>query len=211
MAMCLKGYSLKDVYKALKFVEIYSVRNQFILRESNKAIENCYIGLAKDVFMNNISIDNIASIIKESILKIPNATFKDTLLLYSPKSTAVASYILRKINETMMTEEVVVVTNRKDVNIEHIMPQNNSIWKVDEELHTSYLGWLGNLTLLSGKINRNIKNDKFEVKKNKYAESQIPMTRALVAYEDWTVENIVERQKELTEIALNIWNPELVR
>lgn len=211
MAMYLKNYSSKDIYKALTFVEIYNVRNQFILRESNKSIENCYINLARNIFLNNISIENIANIIKENILKIPNATFKDTLLLYSPKKTAVSSYILRKINETMMTEEVIVVSSRKDVNIEHIMPKNNSIWQIDEELHTSYVDRLGNLTLLSGSINRNIKNDKFEVKKNKYKESQIPMTRALIDYDSWTVDNIVERQRQLTEIALTIWNSDLVQ
>ena len=91
------------------------------------------------------------------------------------------------------------------VHIEHIMPENNSKWGVTEKDHTDYLWRLGNLTLLGANFNKRNSNKKFAEKKKGYSDSDINLTKKLLAYDDWGVKQIQLRQEELTTMALSIW------
>ena len=85
------------------------------------------------------------------------------------------------------------------------MPEDNSIWAMDDDTHEEYLWRLGNLTLLSGTFNREISNRIFEDKKPRYAESKIEPNPALACCSSWNAAAIEKRQEEFAMYALKIW------
>lgn len=119
------------------------------------------------------------------------------------KSAPVAKFILRRIADHQQREMLVNPSNML-IHLEHIMPKKLGKWKVDEELHQKYLHRIGNLTLLADEYNKSIKNKVFSEKKT-YEKSKIEMTKKLAAYNEWTISRIEERQKELYNVAKNIW------
>ena len=50
-----------------------------------------------------------------------------------------------------------------------------------------------------------IKNSSFEEKRLKYKDSDILMTRELLKWDTWTASSIEERQRQLAELAVDIW------
>lgn len=48
-------------------------------------------------------------------------------------------------------------------------------------------------------------NKKFSDKKKGYNESDINLTKKLLEYDDWGIEQIQQRQEELAQAALTIW------
>lgn len=115
--------------------------------------------------------------------------------------------MLRKINKVSNHETMIINDNNK-VHIEHILPKKprEGTWNhITEDEHEEFLWRLGNLTLLGQEYNRKATNRDFIEKKKIYTNSKIPMTKELVNYTNWTAKEIAERQKEYTELALNIW------
>ncbi len=103
--------------------------------------------------------------------------------------------------------------NNSDVHIEHVMPIENSKWKIPEDTHNEYLWRLGNLTLLSGKLNIQISNEVFPIKVSEYAKSKIDLNKSLCTCSDgtprtkWIVPDDIDiRQKYFSDYALIIWH-----
>lgn len=114
-----------------------------------------------------------------------------------------AQYILTTIaNLQSRTREVSV----SDANLEHIFPLNpDSTWGDTTELEP--LTWhLGNLTILSTKLNRKAANVHYTTKAKYYSQSEIKMTSVLPAkYNDWTPGEIQDRARSLAPILLQTW------
>lgn len=120
--------------------------------------------------------------------------------------------------------------------IEHILPQtirNNeySVEFTNEEVHTSYVYRLGNVTLLESMINQAVNNcndlasDWFAQKQYEYIKSDSILTRLMVSdfsvgndtainrlknrlnhrFAEWTSETIMQRQQILMELAFDCW------
>ncbi len=71
---------------------------------------------------------------------------------------------------------------------------------------TPLINRLGNLTLLSRRLNTSIRNSDFPTKKAAaYEQSEIAMTRKLVDYDHWDAATIAARQLDLTRLAPQIW------
>ena len=93
--------------------------------------------------------------------------------------------------------------------VEHILPQTlNEAWI--EALGPNAAGiqadWLhrpGNLTLSA--YNQELWNHPFKVKRERYAQSNIVLTRDLADYERWTEIEIRERGQRLAQEAVRIW------
>lgn len=93
-------------------------------------------------------------------------------------------------------------------NIEHILPQNpEKDWDAftDEEVD-SMAYRLGNMTLLSKKVNKKLSNAGFALKKEVFSESQFELTRKIAEENDeWTSARIAVRQKSLAKLATTVW------
>lgn len=93
--------------------------------------------------------------------------------------------------------------------VEHILPQTLSqpwigaLGNSAESIHAEWLHRPGNLTL-SG-YNQELWNHPFSKKKERYAQSNIVLTRELADYQSWTDHEILSRGELLASMATEIW------
>lgn len=130
-------------------------------------------------------------------------------LSFSITEHGTARYLLELFNREMAPTGEVDVAGSQRVHVEHIYPQNpkaNEKWPD----HAKYVLRLGNLTLLDKRLNEQIKNSMFPIKKPFYADSQLMVTKALLAFDDWSPQAIEERQVELLALAMKMWPEKLV-
>jgi hypothetical protein len=131
-------------------------------------------------------------------------------LSFSKAEHGIARYMLRTIESHMAGTEENTVAGSDRVHVEHIYPQSppmESRW----EQHHRWVVQLGNLTLLSRRLNEQIKNADFTTKlEQAYKGSKLEVTKALGKYETWSPRTIERRQAELCEIAQLIWPAGLI-
>ncbi|MFB6278070.1 MAG: DUF262 domain-containing protein [Salinibacter sp.] len=91
------------------------------------------------------------------------------------------------------------------ITLEHIYPRNAREGDVDEDLEPRK-NRIGNLTFWGENDNRNAGNDPFEDKVDRYEESNIPMTNQLSDLDRWTLEEYENREQNLIERAVEIFD-----
>lgn len=92
------------------------------------------------------------------------------------------------------------------VNLEHILPERpTTAWNVTQEDAADLYKRIGNLALLSTRINAEIGNQGFEAKMKHYAESKFALTRALTEFSSWGPLEIEQRQRALARLAVKAW------
>jgi len=130
--------------------------------------------------------------------------FRDQFALAIVSRQKSARYLLRILElDRRATEEVDVAPPHR-VHLEHIYPQRpmeGNRWP----RHSQFINRLGNLTLLSRRLNQAIQNGSFETKRAAYSESELLLTRELDAVMEWGVEAIERRQANLAQRAMGIW------
>lgn len=93
--------------------------------------------------------------------------------------------------------------------IEHVMPQTLSEAWADalgddaERVHAEWLHRPGNLTLSA--YNQEIGNQPFPVKRARFAQSNVTLTREVADYAQWTEQAIAERGERLAREAARLW------
>jgi hypothetical protein len=115
-----------------------------------------------------------------------------------------ARYILKELELAFRKTEELEVAPPSRVHIEHIYPQTprqGEKW----DNHTSVVNRLGNLTLLSRRLNVTVQNGDFLTKKPFYEQSELLATRALLTFDEWNLNKLNERQQGLSQKALEIW------
>ena len=126
-------------------------------------------------------------------------------LSFSSTEHGAARYLLRLFDEHIATTQEVTVAGADRVHVEHIYPQtpkDSDRW----ENHSTYVDRIGNLTLLDRRLNEQVKNSRFPIKKTQaYQSSKLEITRQLLKYEEWSPERVQERQALLLELARKIW------
>lgn len=93
--------------------------------------------------------------------------------------------------------------NYKQVTLEHIIPQtpdSQTNWKKDfsDQFRKNYTYKLGNMTLLTQKMNSKVKNYDFGVKRKVYNKMKLAMTVSIGQEEHIDEAFIVQRHKEIT-------------
>lgn len=127
------------------------------------------------------------------------------------RSNAQARYILAKINDhlsphpSMRTE-----IDPFSTDLEHILPKRyGAAWEAQRRDFPGgidkYIYRLGNMTLISARLNRDVGNAEFAVKKRAYAGDCLNITRRVLDAEKWTAEEIKNRQNWLASSAAKIW------
>lgn len=103
--------------------------------------------------------------------------------------------------------------NAKKISIEHILPQTatDRYWqeKFTDSQRTEWMHKLGNLTLLSGRMNATARNAAFPKKKEVYLaknkQTPFQITRELCDLEDWDMEALRARHETLKAEIKNLW------
>jgi hypothetical protein len=151
----------------------------------------------------------VTSISKRATVKWPNKLEFETSLrerdLYGSKITR---YLLSEFNRSLPGDQ----TGIDGVEIEHILPQSMSVtWQRDfsGDQHKAWVNKLGNLTLLTEPMNREVSNGGFVRKREKYQGSRYEMTRKIAREcTNWTSTEISNRAEELITWAISRWAEE---
>lgn len=213
ISMGLRDYTINEINQILDKIIALQLRNIFISENKANTLELFYPSLAKKIY-NQTEINNIQGIIES----LSNEMVNDTVLyedfnhkqIISNKDSAIIRFILKEIYNSQHTE-IVINTNSRDVNLEHILPNNpkdDSQWITDfpnEDERIILTRKIGNLTVLLNKLNSSIKNSDFNNKKSKYVESQIPENQVIGTLNEWKKSNIDQRTIALYNIFKSIW------
>jgi hypothetical protein len=153
---------------------------------------------------------------KELIGESPSqAVFMESFAELSHKDTEDGRRLTKYILSTFdayyrKTDEQAIDFNA--VNIEHVLPRNpHSAWNLSKQEIKSYINRLGNLTLLSKRLNSKAQNSPLSEKMVELKKSELPITRELVDFiescgHQWTEREIDERQQQMANLAFNyIW------
>lgn len=210
MLAILLRFERREIKKSLKLVLSWSVRNLITGIIGTGTLEKEFSNQAK--LINDGKIKNVSEL-KNSIINIipTDEQFKRSFEIASISKNYIARYYLSEIEKSSRTTtELGPIQNPEKINLEHILPVNPSNlndWpEVNEETHNTYYKRMGNLTLLDKKMNSEQGNDKFDIKKGVYRDSEVNITKSLCKYEKWSPISIEERQKEFANKAIEIWS-----
>lgn len=206
------SFSDEDFAKVAFAIEVFVFRNAAIAGMTANRTEVSFANIAKKIYDGDFAeADTIVKAIEEDM--IDDADFKTRFETISINNKERIRYIFRKIHQHLSPNDELNINNM-DVHIEHIMPQTitDSEWPnvgdtaEQKEEHKKHLWRLGNLCLLSSKLNQSISKKCFSYKKeNAYKDSKIEPNNELIQYDDWDYETIEKRQEHLSDLALKIW------
>ena len=219
---------LKEV---VKFLVKYFVRRNITDFPATRDLDRIFMGLV-DTFENSgeIDVNFIVSYLAKAERLADIETFKNKIIgdIYT-NNTAMARFILCKIEESHMTKEtwkdlwIKDKSNKYVWTIEHIFPEGRNIpkdwiWMItngDEErakeLQEKCVHKLGNLTLTA--YNKNLSNFSF-IKKRDRKDDQgnyigykngLYLNRKLAEKDKWTILDIERRTKELMREVLELF------
>jgi hypothetical protein len=125
------------------------------------------------------------------------------------RHNGLARYILERLSASIETGQAGAPTGPA-TDLEHILPKRfSSAWATQRRDFPGgaekYVHRLGNMTLLSVALNRELGNMPFEVKRKAYAGEPIKLAASVVEAEKWTAEEITRRQNWMAGLAIKIW------
>lgn len=162
--------------------------------------------------------ESIREVLKE---KSPDdEEFEKRFVARDFKQDEQTKYVLERLEYSAVGTDEKRVSSRRDVHIEHIMPQRiktkkcmqqhggNWVEYLDAEAgqHSEFISKIGNLTLLANELNVAASNNPFQAKKTFYEMSDIRITRDLCKYDEWKMTQIQERSSDLATQAAQIWS-----
>jgi uncharacterized protein with ParB-like and HNH nuclease domain len=131
--------------------------------------------------------------------------FRATFLLASVNKASAARYLLREIEYNRRpTGDEVRINDLPSVNLEHVYPQNPTTGKWAD--HDQWIYRIGNLTLMSKRLNTAAKNADSPTKKPYYADSDLSITNELAAQTVWDQAAINGRQGRMAGDAMTVWS-----
>lgn len=146
------------------------------------------------------------SIAKRVTVKWPDTTeFETSLRERSLYGSKITRYVLDEYNRSLPGDHAGI----NGVEIEHILPQTMSAaWKKDftEADHRAVVDRIGNLTLLTVPMNKEVSNAGYAEKQKVYRGSKYAMTRKVADDNDvWTLQQISDRAEDLVSWAVTRW------
>lgn len=216
------------IYKNIKDLEerktILNILESYLVRRnvcglSTKNYNNLFIAIIRDWKKSDKLNANSLSSILESFTEDSNLFPTDEIFLdkfnsnhlYNAYAKEILYCILLKMIDSPLDD--VRKISSSSFSVEHILPKKwEENWSepefTDEEkqLRKHLLLTLGNLTLVTGNLNSKMKNSSWEKKKKILKEySKLKITTKYLDVEKWCESTIIERGKELFNVALEIW------
>lgn len=191
------------IIRYLKYFIAAYVRHSVICKRENSLFENVMYSIAKSIRVGEESDEQLLNKISE--FSPDDIAFKSSFETAVVSRRATASYLLRRIEKEKRTTEELDVATPQRVHVEHIYPQTPQDGQRMAQ-HGIVINRLGNLTLLSARLNTAIKNSAYPEKKPYYEQSELLITKSIAeTYNEWSTNTIDQRQIELAEIAVDIW------
>lgn len=215
----LKGYTIykNDTKKFNEFAEVIMIfffRARTIGRSEANSIEERINLVCRKLVNSNVSISDIKKILSEAPTNPSDDDFRAKFSTFKP-TNEVARYILSKINGALNNDKEMYWNQT----VEHVMPRNFDKWEKDLmkmpgistrhdliDFHKNYLKRLGNLTLLTARLNPKIGNKDFKTKRSEYDNpKKLKITQSIINSDKWDKNSIVKRQNMFADLALKIW------
>lgn len=211
---CFNRMPNKDFATVCRLLLVFITRFSIIAGLDNSSLENILFSLAREtrqiLEQTPVNVNVVIAHIKQTLItnsptdeKI-EASIKELYL--EPNE---ASYVMRQIANYIQTNTKEFGVN--EANIEHIFPKNpkEHEWggKKNHELLEPLLWHIGNLTVLGERINRDVGNAEFHIKRDRYENrTEVEMTKQIARdYSEWNVDNIKKRAVKLTKDIMEIW------
>jgi hypothetical protein len=206
-------YRPDDVPRIAYLCESITVRHSIVGEKSTNRLEAIYAEICKALRSSRGSVQEIFA--REDLSAYLREIPSDTEFVNKLENMEVLSVtpawreILAQINSRLGTGETRVESPNR-VHVEHILPQNPRATVLTEsdvsmEEAAQLVSRIGNLTLLSGRKNREASNKPFSDKRANYAVSEIAMTQQLAAYDRWRKEQIEARSTKLAATAAEVY------
>lgn len=205
----LERFDDTQVRKAFEKLEAVAVRFQIVGGVGGGTLERIYSETAKSVSEGKLTT---ASDIIKAFTTLPvDSAFEQAFAVATISKQNLARYYLRSLEEGIASVDECEKVPSKDtgrVNLEHVLPLTlgedwQDIWVVDDA--RAFQRRLGNLALISAKINSTVGNDGFSAKKVAYKRSSFHFTKMLSDFDSWDKTAIEGRQKEMAKIAVKVW------
>lgn len=195
---CVEGDKIRDL---MRLCFCLYVRHSVICGRENSKLENVVYYLARQL-RQGFNINTFRAQIEEVLPTDEDVerSFGSLIVTHNPTRR----YLLVELERAIRSTEEMEVSNPKKVHVEHIYPQT-PISENRLQRHEQLVNRIGNLTLLSQRLNTSIRNSEFKTKKSAYSQSSIELTRKLDAYASWGQHEIESRQLELAKLAPKIW------
>jgi len=200
----LSAYAVGDPEQKKRFlwalITLY-VRHNVIGGLENSKLETVVFTVARTIRHTH---DFQAGIMALRDLAPSGESFRDRFKTAQVTRRDSARYMLRELEHAKRKTQEVAVETPDRVHVEHIYPlepQEGQRWAN----HNSEVNRLGNLTLLSARLNQQIRNSPFTIKRPYYEQSDILLTSELRELESWDAEHIESRQEMMSGLAAGIW------
>lgn len=200
-----------EFIRIVKYVESYCLRRSICDIPTN-SMNKTFARLSKEINKQEYYNYFVAAMFeKDTYKRFPtNDEVQEKLLnqnMYSKRK--ILNHILIAIENTEGKEFV----SAEKSTIEHIMPQNlTKEWERElgpnyEEIHSTYLHTLGNLTLTPYNSELGDKSfyDKKIHEKHGFCKSKLALNEGLCELDKWTNKEITDRTKQLSKKIINIW------
>lgn len=161
----------------------------------------------------NASFDNLINALKKIMPTKDEfiSSFEEIEYKKSEKSRLLIKYILGNINNYLDESDEYII-NFDKVNIEHLLPQKpDKKWNLKQEDLKNYVNLIGNLTLLSKKLNSKAQNKIIKEKISEFRDSRLKITKELVTFFEnnnyaWSEADIRKRSKDFAILSYDkIW------
>jgi hypothetical protein len=209
--------SSKEIAKVFRIVANFSFRYFIIGNQSPGNLERESNKIAFEIRSGTLA--NWKDIAHALRAINPDNTFRNdfSLATFSKARAKLARYTLAKINNHMTKKarrqgvEQIVNPDARHVNLEHVLPQSlPRAWKPyfsNNANMAEYVYRIGNLTLLTAKINSEQGDASFPDKQNEaLKDSLLPLNQIFKTLSKWGNEEVEKRQDELAKVALEVWS-----
>lgn len=141
--------------------------------------------------------------------------FKSEFTNRSFKTSKFARYVLKKIENSKLDNNVWVLAGSSKLDVEHVAPKSpddTHNWRQIMGGNVSYsniIYRIGNQTLLSKSLNRSARNNEYAWKRDYYSENTgqlTVLTVDLLKNKSWNQATVLRRSELLANEAIHIWN-----
>ena len=203
-----------DLSSTFKTIENYHFVYSAICKQPGNKVEKLYFQTARRIQEalqlkpQSKVLKGVNSALSEFRNKLeipPEEFFIEKFMEVEYKNYPLVVYILSNIEKAKGgTDEQIV--NFSKVNIEHILPKDPTQWKLTKNEIKEYVDNLGNLTLISERINGSMGNLPLKQKIEFIKKSKLNINKELVKKIEqnkgkWGKKEIADRQHEIAEFA----------
>jgi hypothetical protein len=193
----------------LDLIQSFLVRRMFANVPTN-ALNRIFIRLSQQLPQCDDLVQATHVALSQPGLRWPvDAEFAESFplyALYKDSRPGQRRVVLESLEHVLGHKEAPVLTG---LTIEHVMPQTltddwrETLGSEASRVHSRWLHTIGNLTLTG--YNSELHNDPFSIKRDRYRESNVQLTKQIASYDVWNEDSIQDRAGWLYALARKIW------